>query len=124
MIPQGLNPQWSLVLAARLSDDRRLDKGNPNSGTIGSDFGRFGIAFWDEVYAFNPKGNQCREALDLLLDVRNAIAHQSPPRSKLDIASLRFKMVKAWRRSCQDLAVAFDQIMLVHITTTTGRSPW
>src|SRR5689334_21613615 len=28
-------------------------RGNPRSGTIGSDFGRFGLPFWDEVYALH-----------------------------------------------------------------------
>src|SRR5438094_552047 len=28
-----------------------FSRGNPQAGTIGSDFGRFGLPFWDEVYA-------------------------------------------------------------------------
>jgi hypothetical protein len=40
---------------------RSLDRGNPQAGTIGSDFGRFGIPFWDEVYDLYALNKRRRE---------------------------------------------------------------
>ena len=42
--------------------DRLLDRGNPNPGNIGADFGRLGIRFWNDVYVIDAR-NQSRRAL-------------------------------------------------------------
>jgi hypothetical protein len=54
---------------------RSLDRRNPQAGGIGSDFGRFAIPFWDEVYDFHALNERRRELLDELIRWRNAIAH-------------------------------------------------
>src|SRR5205807_2046269 len=38
------------MLRAQFLWARLLDKGNPNPGNIGSDFGRFNLVFWERVY--------------------------------------------------------------------------
>jgi hypothetical protein len=43
---------------------RSLDRGNPQAGVIGSDFGRFGVPFWDDVYGVHAANQRRRELLD------------------------------------------------------------
>lgn len=50
-------------------------RGNPQAGTIGTDFGRFGFQFWNEVYAVTVHNRNRRRMLDDLMRWRNAIAH-------------------------------------------------
>jgi hypothetical protein len=56
---------------------RKLDSGNPNSGNIGADFNRFGIAFWPAVDADSARTPARRLALEALNRWRNAIAHNA-----------------------------------------------
>src|SRR5258708_7879414 len=37
------------VLREEFTLNRKLDKGNPNPGNIGADFGRLGMTFWQDV---------------------------------------------------------------------------
>jgi len=59
-----------------LTMHRKLDRGNPIAGNIGSDFGRFRLSFWPQVDALRPQNPARRIALDELNEWRNAIAHQ------------------------------------------------
>src|ERR1700722_10408886 len=46
---------------------RQVTRGNPQAGAIGSDFGRFGVSFWDDVYALHARNARRRELLDELM---------------------------------------------------------
>src|SRR5262245_38651288 len=101
-----------------LARDRKLDRGNPNPGNIGSDFNRFGIDFWAEVSAADPRAGQRRSLLTELNEWRNAIAHQDFDPSKLGgTTTLRLSQVRNWRAACQGLAVSFDSVMRVQLST-------
>lgn len=63
-------------LYLRLTEGRKLDAGNPNPGNIGSDFGRLGIEFWDEVRRTDRHAKRRLEELETLNRWRNAVAHQ------------------------------------------------
>src|SRR5436853_6949273 len=41
-----------------------FSRGNPQASAIGSDFGRFGLPFWDDVYAIHAHNRRRRELLD------------------------------------------------------------
>ena len=40
---------------------------DPQAGAIGSDFGRLGLPFWDDVYAVHAHNRRRRELLDELI---------------------------------------------------------
>ena len=70
--PASLRP----VVRARFLEGRKLDRGNPNPGNLGSDFGRLGFAFWDAVRNRDTRNQTRQDVLEKLSVLRNAIAHQ------------------------------------------------
>lgn len=113
------------ILRSTLTERRKLDAGNPNPGNIGSDFGRFGIAFWDEVRRRNPRNGERQEQLESLMRWRNAIAHQDFSHAALNRRQhVTITEVRTWRRACAMLALDFDVVMSAHLMKITGRKPW
>jgi hypothetical protein len=121
---QGVNPN-SLRTAFRnaLVQNRKLDKGNPNPGNIGSDFNPFGLVFWDEVRNLDLRNQARQNRLEELNDWRNAIAHQDFAKFPGG-AVLRLHRVRELRAACDQLAAAFDEVMGRHIQTINGVVPW
>jgi hypothetical protein len=119
--PANLHP----VLQLEFAWNRQLDRGNPNPGNIGSDFGRLGIEFWNQVYNQDSRNNERRRLLEELNDWRNAIAHQDfdPVRLRGE-ATLQLRRVKTWRNSCDGLASSFDEVMRAYLQQLTSASPW
>lgn len=114
-----------LVLRTQLTQGRKLDTGNPNPGNIGSDFGRFGLPFWEEVRSRNPRNPGRQEQLEKLMRWRNAVAHQDFSRLGSDgRREITFTEVRTWRRACAMLALDFDAVMHAHLVKITGRKPW
>lgn len=104
---------------------RQLSRGNPQSGAIGSDFGRLGLVFWDQVYALNAPNQRRRELLDELVAWRNAIAHNDfDPAIFGNNPVLHLVQVRAWRRALNLLAQAFDSVMYNYLTGLLGVDPW
>lgn len=122
----SLSPQMLQTAIERLLvQGRKLDVGNPNPGNLGSDFNRFGVAFWPEVQQRDNKGQLWKERLEELTDWRNAIAHQSFDPQKLHgISTLTLKHVKQWRSACNGLARTFDSVMCDFIHSVTNNRPW
>jgi hypothetical protein len=113
------------IVYARLTEGRKLDSGNPNPGNIGSDFGRLGMAFWDELVAANTENSKRQRALDHLNVWRNAIAHQDFSRSDLQGRSgVVLQEVRRWRRVCESLAIDIDGVVTAHLSDLSGMSPW
>lgn len=118
-------PSLRAVLRAEFTLHRKLDRGNPNPGNIGSDFNRLGVIFWDQVRAQSHRNHGRIGHLEDLNNWRNAIAHQDFDPAQLGGAvSLRLRTVRQWRRACQNLAIVFDTIMGNHIHQITGTQPW
>jgi hypothetical protein len=123
-------PVVSMVLLATYRNNllfgRRLDTGNPTAGNIGSDFNRFGIAFWQAVDADFPRNPTRRLALEALNRWRNAIAHNAfaPDMYKGNRPSLHLSDVQAWRKSCEGLARSFDDVLDAHLQSALGVAPW
>jgi hypothetical protein len=106
--------------------NRKLDRGNPNSGNIGSDFRRFDLLFWPSVDAHRRQNVARRVLLDELNEWRNAIAHQdfAPAMLRGGQPTRQLAQVQAWRRACNSLARSFDEVMRAHILAKTGTAPW
>ncbi len=67
-ISYGTTPQAAAdILSQLLTQGRMLDRGNPNPGGLGADFGRFGVVWWDAVRAKDARN-----------DKRKGPAHQVP----------------------------------------------
>ena len=113
------------VLRIEFTFSRKLDKGNPNPGNIGSDFTRLGLlSFWSDVQSDDARNRDRQSKLECLGDWRNAIAHQDfDPSQSLTPSTLTLPTVRRWRRACNALAVSFDRVAARHLRTI-GCSPW
>jgi hypothetical protein len=112
------------VLSPALKEGRKLDRGNPNPGNIGSDFSRFGVPFWDEVRNADARSLKWQNRLENLNDWRNAIAHQDFDPRALGSSVLRLEHVRVWRRACNGLGRVFANVMRAHLFTLLGNYPW
>lgn len=113
------------VLQHELSRSRKLDRGNPNPGNIGSDFDRFGLTFWPQVQLIDSLNVARHAALVQLNEWRNAIAHQDFDPAKLGgRRTLHLRHVSDWRKACHGLAESFDRVLQAHIHVLTGQLPW
>jgi hypothetical protein len=113
------------LLRARLTEGRKLDMGNPNPGNLGSDFGRLGMQFWQEVQSCDRRNGRRQKCLDMLMAWRNAIAHQDFDGQKLGgRTELRLSDVRTWRSACAVLARSFDFAVAEHLTALVGSAPW
>ena len=121
LTPVGLR----LILKAQFVWGRALDKGNPNPGNIGSDFGRFGGSFWTRVQNDHHSNHRRRELLEELNAWRNAIAHQDFDPARLGGTTvLHLATIRQWRNSINHLAVSFDNVMFSYLRMTLGIDPW
>jgi hypothetical protein len=104
---------------------RSLDRGNPNAGGIGSDFGRFALPFWDEVYDLHALNERRRALLHELIAWRNAIAHNDfDPAIFGPHPVLHLVEVRAWRSALNSLGRSFDVVMRNHLNGMLGADPW
>ena len=120
------DPDLREMLCDNLLFGRRIDRGNPNPGNIGSDFNRLGLAFWSLVDARRPENPARRASLEDLSGWRNAIAHQdfSTSMVKAGRPNLALVQVRFWRKACDGLARAFDEVLRDHLQALTGSAPW
>jgi hypothetical protein len=113
------------LLRAEFTRGRQLDRGNAQSASLGADYSRLGIDFWDELRTYAAAADGWRIDLDLLNEWRNAIAHQDfASLRRRGLLNLRLATVRQWRISCNRLAEAMDTVMGRHLLTVTGASPW
>lgn len=118
-------PATQGVIRTQFLWGRALDRGNPHSGVIGSDFGRFGVPFWDAVYALHAVNERRREWLDELMRWRNAIAHHDfDPAIFGSNPVLHLAEVRGWRSALNGLSLAFDTVMRDHLTGMLPAAPW
>ncbi len=121
-------PWAAPLLRERLTENRKLDAGNPNPGNLGADFGRLGMRLWPAVQAVDARNRARQEKLESLNRWRNAIAHQDFTRPELDLGGgrrdLHLADVRAWRTACGSLATALDRVVGEHIAALVGGAPW
>ncbi len=103
----------------------KLKTGNPNPNNIGEDYNKFGLSFWGEVKKLDIRNQARQNRLEDLNVWRNAIAHQDFDSPKLGGKKfLRLQQVRDWRKACDQLANAFDDVMRSHLLVVNGNSPW
>lgn len=114
------------VVLKSLTLNRKLDRGNANSGNLGADFGRFQLTFWPLVDAHHPLNAARRTALDQLHEWRNAIAHQdfAPAMIVAGHPHLTLAQVQKWRKTCDRLARSVDEVLRVYLLGLLGAAPW
>lgn len=102
-----------------------FSRGNPQAGTIGSEFGRFGLSFWDDVYAAHANNRRRKALLDELMSWRNAIAHNDFTSGSFGRDPvLRLEKVRRWRSALRGLSRGFDAVMRNHLNGVLGNQPW
>ena len=119
------------IIHGRLVENRRLDRGNPNPGNLGADFGRFGFIFVEEMKGSSSAPvvvNDLRLLHHLSL-WRNAIAHQDFSSRDftgefLGRATLGLNEVKRWRAACRRLARRMDAVVGEQLSRLFGSPPW
>jgi hypothetical protein len=126
LVSRLTDPGLRVVLRLNLLLNRKLDRGNPNPGNIGSDFNRLNVPFWSLVDAPRAQNPQRRRLLEELNEWRNAIAHHdfSPAMLRGGRPALSLAQVQGWRRACEVLARSFDEMMRTQIQALTGTAPW
>jgi hypothetical protein len=120
------DPNLRILFRSGFLLSRKLDRGNPNAGNIGSDFSRFNLAFWPLIDSHRPQNPQRRALLEELNEWRNAIAHQdfAPALLKGGRPALPLAQVQTWRKACEGLARSFDEVLRVQLQALTGTVPW
>lgn len=102
-----------------------FSRGNPQAGAIGSDFGRFGLPFWDDVYAIHAHNRRRKAMLDELMAWRNAIAHNDFDPAVFGPAPIvRLQQIRRWRSALRGLSDGFDRVLRNHLTGILGVAPW
>jgi hypothetical protein len=118
-----------VVFSALLTQNRQLDRGNAQPSSLGADFGRFGMDFWNAVNQRDIR-NSARQAKTEQLNIwRNAIAHQDfvlkgDDLVKIGTTDRKLRFIVAWRSACDNLAFHFDRAIRDHLTALTGIAPW
>jgi hypothetical protein len=116
------------VLEGLLTENRVLDKGNPTPGNLGSDFRRFGFAFWDAVEKNDKRNAKRKTKLEQLCEWRNGIAHGDISRKlaaeKLVPEKVTLDTCKDWRRALNGLAVSIDKVVADQCENLGCPRPW
>lgn len=124
----SIGPPINLIAKSNFLHGRQLDRGNAQSGSMGSDFGRLGIEFWPALRRHNALNDTRKTRIDELNAWRNAIVHddfsntQKFPAGRNTI--LRLDLVRKWRVSRDNVAKCMDAVLRNYVQGLTGASPW
>jgi hypothetical protein len=120
LVPNVAALTFQASIRELLTQGLQLRRYNAQPGSIGADFGRFGVDFWTEVRRHSPRNQVRQTLLEDLNGWRNAIAHQD-----FGVRGpLHLRHVRVWRRACEGLARSFDEVMRHHLHGLTGMLPW
>jgi hypothetical protein len=117
------------IVLASLTRSRALDNVNAQPGSLGSDFGLFGMALWPTLTAQSPRNATRQTRLDQLNVWRNKVAHQDfnlKSAEQAVVADTRrtLRWVRVWRSAVEGLASEMDDAVLMHLTALLGTAPW
>lgn len=121
-LSEAMEPTVGVVLRVNLTFNRQLDSRNAQPGSLGADFGRFGLDFWPAVNGVDRRNRQRREKLDQLNEWRNAIAHHdiASRRGSLTPREVTLDACKTWRSALNGLAMSSDRVLAAHLLTLVG----
>lgn len=124
----AFNPQVANMLQVLLTERRRLDSGNPHPGSLGADFGRFGIRLWHVLDAQDARNVARQRHLEHLNTARNGIAHGDAVQlNSLEQAGVRLDLatLRTWRRAADQLALQIDKVVADHLARLfNSAAPW
>jgi hypothetical protein len=117
------------LLRAVLTQGRKLDAQNPRRAALGSDFGRLGFDFVHDLKAATASAAAELDALDQLIDYRNAIGHGDEATIASIEAGGRIRATKAsyrsYRRIIDRLAGTMDDVVAHQLSALLGiNRPW
>ncbi|MGH3279531.1 MAG: hypothetical protein ACRDNW_10385 [Trebonia sp.] len=122
------NPRLQNVLRLPYTVSRKLNQGNADPGTLGNDFGLFGLVLWTALQARYPtraKGwNQKLAALNM---ARNGIVHDDGAkvaRVQADGWPLTLQSADRWKLALDGLAQGMDCVVGGHLKLVFGTQPW
>jgi hypothetical protein len=121
IIASKVRASLEILFQSQFSARRELDRGNANFGNIVKDFNRFGFSLKPELDAL-AGSDALKKDLHDLNEWRNAAAHHTavlPPGGPLTVP-----MIQGWRKSCNTLATALDDIMYNQLRSRLRRAPW
>jgi len=116
------------IIRLRLLDSRALDTKNAHPGSLGSDFGRFGLPLWPRMKLHDPRTDDRQNHLERLNKARNAIAHSNQGELQL-LAKAGFPMIlgtyRRWKTAVDHLARTMDTVTSDHLSTLFAQPrPW
>lgn len=122
-------PGQQALLRALLTQGRKLDSQNPRRAALGSDFGRLGFSLIDDLKAASASTASALDALESLIDFRNAIGHGDEVRIAAIEALGQIKATKGsyqqFRRTIDRLAGTMDQVVAARLSTIPRITrPW
>lgn len=107
---------------------RKLNQGNADPGTLGNDFGLFGLALWVKLQAAYPaQAKEWNRKLSALNTARNGIAHDDGAKLAQvqgDGWPLTLRSVERWKSSLDGLARGMDHVVGGHLKLRYGTAPW
>lgn len=108
-------PGQRLLVRTLLTQGRKLDSQNPRRAALGSDFGRLGFSFIDDLKAVGPPVAARLDALEDLIEFRNAIGHGDEAKitaleASGPIASTK-RSYQEYRRALNGLAGTMDSVV-------------
>lgn len=122
-------PGQRVLVHTLLTQGRKLDTQNPRRAALGSDFGRLGFGFMNDLKAATASASTELDALEELIDYRNAIGHGD----EATIASIealgRIRATKgsyrSYRRTIDRLAGTMDDVVADQLSALLGiNRPW
>jgi hypothetical protein len=122
------NVQLAEVLEQRTKTNRKLDRGNAQPGSLGSDFALLGLTLWPALEHADPRTSDWKASLERLNAVRNAIAHvdqDALDQLRRDGHPVTLTAVRSWQRDLDRLAVAMDDVVSTYLDGLLGQGrPW
>jgi hypothetical protein len=122
------NQQLQDVLQLPYTVNRKLNQGNADPGTLGNDFGLFGLVLWAALqsrYPARAKGwNQKLAALNM---ARNGIVHDDGAkvaRVQAEGWPLTLQSVDRWKSALDGLTQGIDRVVGGHLRLVYGTQPW
>lgn len=126
LAPESRELQRSLRIPYMLN--RKMDQGNADPGTLGSDFALFGMVLWVELQERYPTHVKAwNQKLSALTMARNGIVHDDGTKIAQVQANgwpLTIRSVDRWQSSLDGLARGMDRVVGLHLKLMYGTSPW
>jgi hypothetical protein len=122
------NPALESTIRLRMTEERQLDRGNAQPGSLGSDFRRFGFQLWPALVGRDRAVEVQQASLERLNKARNAIVHDQ----ETDLRALRTdgfppnkRTFSVWRRDLDRLAATLDAEVSSQLGVLFARTkPW